>query len=422
MVVHVYQNIGHGILILLLLCCSAFFSGSETAFFNLSRRQIRFMQESKHRLQSLVAHLLQKPGQLLNCLLFGNMCVNVLYYSVCSVFVIKVGQQNGFTAATIVAGVTFIILVLFGEILPKSIAYVNSKAFSLTAALPVFLCLQIFAPIGFVFKLFILEPFLRIVLGPKRIPKAVTVSEFKSLIETSRRQGLITADETRLLEEVVELGFIKVRHVMKPRVDMLVCAVTEPADKARQLMLKNHITKLPVYVKNIDNIVGLVKLRQLLLKPDMSLDRLVQPVHFVPEQKSVESLLEFFRKTQTDMAVVVDEYGGIAGSVRLEDISDELFGIEELTGSIEPIEQIGPFEYRLSGNLAIHEWADVFGIDLAETRLSTVGGLVMTLLGKIPKSGDIAYLKNLRFTVEHVRKHRIQTVVLALEPIAANGQ
>jgi len=380
------------------------------------------MQKSKHRLQSLVALLLQKPGQLLNCLLFGNMCVNVLYYSVCSVFIIRVGQQNGLTAATIVAGVTFIIIVLFGEILPKSVAYVNSKAFSLTAALPVFLCLQIFAPIGFVFKFLILEPFLRIVLGPKRMPKAVTVSEFKSLIETSRRQGLITADETRLLEEVVELGFIKVRHVMKPRVDMLVCAVTESADKARGLMLKNHVTKLPVYVKTIDNIVGLVKLRQLLLKPDVSLDRLVQPVHFVPEQKSVESLLDFFRKTQTDMAVVVDEYGGIAGSVRLEDISDELFGTEELPGGIEPIEQIGPFEYRLSGDLAIHEWTDVFGIDLDETRLSTVGGLVTTLLGKIPKSGDMAYLKNLKFTVERVRKHRIQTIILALEPIPTNGQ
>ncbi len=380
------------------------------------------MQKSKHRLQSLVALLLQKPGQLLNCLLFGNMCVNVLYYSVCSVFIIRVGQQNGLTAATIVAGVTFIIIVLFGEILPKSVAYVNSKAFSLTAALPVFLCLQIFAPIGFVFKFLILEPFLRIVLGPKRMPKAVTVSEFKSLIETSRRKGLITADETRLLEEVVELGFIKVRHVMKPRVDMLVCAVTESADKARGLMLKNHVTKLPVYVKTIDNIVGLVKLRQLLLKPDVSLDRLVQPVHFVPEQKSVESLLDFFRKTQTDMAVVVDEYGGIAGSVRLEDISDELFGTEELPGGIEPIEQIGPFEYRLSGDLAIHEWTDVFGIDLDETRLSTVGGLVTTLLGKIPKSGDMAYLKNLKFTVERVRKHRIQTIILALEPIPTNGQ
>jgi putative hemolysin len=422
MVVHIYQNIGHGILMLILLCCSAFFSGSETAFFNLSRRQIRFMQESKHRLQSLVAHLLQKPGQLLNCLLFGNMCVNVLYYSVSSVFVIRVGQQNGLTAATIVAGVTFIILVLFGEILPKSIAYASSRSLSIMAAVPAFLCLQIFAPIGFVFKFLILEPFLRIVLGPKRLPKAVTVSEFKSLIETSRRQGLITADETRLLEEVVELGFLKVRHVMKPRVDMPVCAVTGSANKARRLMQENHVTKLPVYVKTIDNIVGIVQLRQLLLKPDMSLDRLVKPVHFVPEQKSVESLLEFFRKTQTDIAVVVDEYGGIAGSVRLEDIADELFGTEELTGGIEPIEQIGPFEYRLSGDLAIYEWADVFGIDLAETRLSTVGGLVTTLLGKIPKSGDVAYLKNLRFTVEHVRKHRIQTVVLALEPIPANGQ
>ncbi len=407
---------------LFLLCCSAFFSGSETAFFNLSRRQIRFMQESKHRLQSLVARLLQKPGQLLNCLLFGNMCVNVLYYAVSSVFVIRISRQNGLTAAVIVAGVTFLVLLLFGEILPKSIAYANSRTLSIMSALPVFLCLQLFSPIGFIFKFFILEPFLRIVLGPKRLPKTVTVSEFKTLIETSQRQGLITADETRLLEEVVELGFLKVRHVMQPRVDMLACTVTEFADKARRLMQENHITKLPLYVKTIDNIVGIVQLRQLLLKPTVSLDRLVQPVHFVPEQKSVESLLEFFRKTQTDMAIVVDEYGGIAGSVRLEDISDELFGTEELTGGIEPIIQIGPFEYRLAGNLAIHEWADVFGIDLSETRLSTIGGLVTTLLGKIPKSGDVAYLKNLKFTVENVRKHRIQTVVLALEPIPTNGQ
>ncbi len=155
-------------------------------------------------------------------------------------------------------------------------------------------------------------------------------------------------------------------------------------------MQRHHLTKMPVYVRSMDNIVGMVHLRQLLLKPDSSLDRLVQPVQFVPEQKTVESLLEFFRKTGTDMAVVVDEYGGIAGSVRLEDIAEELFGRMELVPGVEPIKQLGPFQYRLAGDLAIHDWADVLGVDLEETRLSTIGGLVTALLGKIPRKGDVA--------------------------------
>ena len=411
------------VLMLFLLACSAFFSGAETAFFNLSRRQIKQLQQSKHRIQKLVAGLLKKPGQLLNCFLFGNMTVNVLFYAIASVLTIRIKDISGLAAA-ITAVISFTVLVLFGEILPKSVAYANSKSLSVAAALPAFLCLKIFAPLEFMFKFLILEPVLRLFLGPARGPKAITVGEFKSLIETSRKQGLITADENKLLTEVIELGFLKVRHVMRPRVDMIVCAVTDSSQEARRKMEKNHLTKLPVYVRTIDNIVGVVHLRQILLEPRKSLDKIVQPVHFVPEQKTVESLLEFFRKSRTDMAVVVDEYGGIAGSVRLEDIAEELFGQIEFTGQIEPIEQIGPFEYRLSGNLAIHEWAGIFGIDidLEETRLATIGGLVTALLGKIPKTGDVAYLKNLKFTVERVQKHRIETLILTLESFKNNGK
>jgi len=253
------------------------------------------------------------------------------------------------------------------------------------------------------------------------LPKAITIGEFKTLIERTRKQGLITADENKLLTEVIEFGFLKVRHVMRPRVDMVACAVTDLPQTAREKMGKNHLTKLPVYVRTIDNIVGLVHLRQLLLRPTTSLDRIVQQVYFVPEQKTVEALLEFFRKSRTDTAIVVDEYGGIAGCVRLEDIAEELFGQIEPTSGIEAIEQIGPFEYRLAGNLAIHDWPDVFGVELVETRLATIGGLVTALLGKIPKSGDVAYLKNLKFTVEKVHKHRIETVILTLEPLRTNG-
>jgi putative hemolysin len=409
------------VLMLLLLAGSAFFSGAETAFFNLSRRQIKLLQESKHRLQKLVAKLLNKPGRLLNCFLFGNMTVNVLFYAVASVLTIRVKDQSGLAAA-ITALVSFAALVLFGEILPKSVAYANSKSLSVAAALPAFLCLQVFAPLEFVFKVFILEPALRLLLGPARQPKALAVDEFKSLIEAILKQGLITADENKLLTEVIELGFLKVRHVMRPRVDMVACAVTDSSKVARRKMEENHLTKLPVYVRTIDNIVGLVHLRQILLEGAVSLDGIVQEVNFVPEQKTVESLLEFFRRSQTDMAIVVDEYGGIAGSVCLEDIAEELLGQIEPASQIEPIEQTGTFEYRLAGNLAIHDWAEVFGIDLAETRLVTIGGLVTALLGKMPKSGDVAHLKNLRFTVETVQKRRIETLILTLEPFGTNGQ
>jgi CBS domain containing-hemolysin-like protein len=314
------------------------------------------------------------------------------------------------------------VLVLFAEILPKSLAYTNSKSVSITAAVPLFLCVQVFTPIVFVFRFLIVEPALRLVLGPPQPAKPITTDEFKSLIEQVRKRGLISADENKLLTEIIEIGYLKVRHVMRPRVDMIACNVKDSPRQAREKMEKHHLTKLPVYVGKIDNIVGLVHLRQLLLEATMSLDKIVQQVHFVPEQKTVESLLEYFRKTGTDTAIVVDEYGGIAGSIRLEDIAEELLGPIEITGGIEPIEQIGPMEYRLAGNLAIHDWAGAFNIDTVETRLSTIGGLVTALLGKIPKSGDITYLKNLKFTVERVQKHRIESLILILEPVSTDDK
>ena len=421
MMAQVYQNVGQVVAMAVLLAGSAFFSGSETAFFNLTRRQAKQLQGSRHNVHRLVARLLKKPGRLLTCLLLGNITVNVLFYAVSSTLVFRAKAVWGIGAAGAVAFVTFIVLVLFGEILPKSLAYANSRSFAIGAALPVFASVQVFRPVAFVFRFLILEPALRILLGHRRAPKAITLNEFRSLIDLSRRRGLISEDENRLLAEVVELGFLKVRHVMQPRVDMVACDVTESVDVARQRMQKHRLTKMPVYVKDIDNIVGMVHLRQILLRVGASLDRLVQPVHFVPEQKSVESLLEFFRKTETDMAIVVDEYGGIAGSVRLEDIAEELFGGEETPGQTEPIEQLGPFRYRLSGDLPVHDWAEVFGIDLGEIRVSTIGGLVTALLGRIPRKGDVAHLENLKFTVERTHKHRVDTVVLSLEPISSDG-
>jgi putative hemolysin len=399
-------------ILLTLLLASAFFSGSETAFFNLSRHQTRVFQASSKRFHVLVANLLRRPALLLNCLLFGNMIVNVLYFAVSSTIVIEVKDQGHASLSAICAVASFFVLILVGEIVPKSLAYNNAHAICVIAVLPAYFCVRIFSPLQFIINTCILEPYLRLVIGTSRHPKAITTDQFKSLIEASRKRGAITADENRLLAEVVEMGFLKVRHIMTPRVDMVACSVKDTPETARRLLQENHLTELPVFVHTMDEVVGMVQLRQLVLKPEVSLDRLVQKVHFVPEQKTVESLLQFFHRSHSGFSVVVDEYGGIAGAVRLQDIAEQVLGQVDSEEQVDAIAQIGPFEYRLPGSYAVHDWADLFGMELSETQQSTLGGMVTSLLGKIPTCGDKVNIHNLTFTVESMQKHRIKTLRL----------
>ncbi len=409
------------VLMLLLLCCSAFFSSAETTFSNITRRQIKQLKESKHKLSNLAYNLLKNPRQLLNCFLFGNMTVNVLYFATSSILIIK-ANKHSHAIGVAIAITSFVTILLFGELVPKSLAYTNSKTLSIVFALPSYFCLKIYKPFEFIYKFIILEPFLRLLLGTKINPKAITTSEFISLIATTRKKGLITAEENKLLTEVIELGCLKVRHVMRPRVDMVVCDINESNQNAHKILQDNKLTKLPVFSENIDNIVGIVHFRDILLNKDVTLNKIVRQVDFVPEQKTVESMLEFFVKTKTDIAIVVDEYGGIAGSVILEDIAEELFGQIGHANQGEPIEQIGPFKYRLKGNLAIHDWLEIFGIELDETQQATIGGLVTARLGKIPKKGDTVNIRNLKFTIEKIRKNRIESLILSFEPFINNDK
>ena len=402
---------------LVLVCCSAFFSGAETAFFSLSRRQRALLKQSRHRLHRLAGMLLERPGRLLSGLLFGNMLVNVLYFAAASILTANLAQRFGMAWAGVGAFASFVLLILFGEILPKSLAYSNARLFSATFALPVYVCLQVFAPLVSGARFLVVEPVLRLALGARRAAAPVGAEELRSLVDRIRSRGLITTEENRLFDEIIELGFLKVRDCLRPRVDMVACDVREPPEKAVKLMLSNNLTKLPVYVGKRDNIVGMVHIRQILLNPGKGLDKIVQKVHFVPEQKSVVSLLEFFRSTATDTAIVVDEYGGVAGSICLEDIAAELLGPIDARDKAEPVAVLGPLKYRLAGALPLRDWADAFGIDASEMRFSTVGGWVSFLLGRIPKVGDEVRWKNVKFTVEKMRRKRVETVIMTIEPI-----
>jgi CBS domain containing-hemolysin-like protein len=401
---------------IVLLGCSAFFSGSETAFFLLSQRTVRQFAQSGKKMERLTAITLTNPSQFLTALLFGNMLVNVLYFALTSMMSFQFGRSSGPVVGTLVAVSGFVLLLLLGEMLPKSLAYTNARQFCLLAAPACYLFLKILGPLLLIIDLFIVQPTIRLFVGtPKKAD--ISIKQLKVLLDSSRRQGLISGNENQLLAEILKFSFLKVRHVMQPRVEMPSCCVRTSVKSVTQEMLGKHITQIPVYTKSIDSIVGFIHLRDLLVHPERSLSTMVRHAQFVPEQKSVESLIDFFRQTKTDTAIVVDEYGGVAGWVELDDIMEQLLGPLEDADEVEPIEQVGPMEYRLRANLSIHEWMDAFGIDIKQERQVTIGGFVIALLGRIPKEGDEVRFKNVRFIVERVKQNRIQTILLTLSSL-----
>ena len=367
--------------------------------------------------------MLAQPEKLLTSLLFGNMAFNVLYFALASAMSVRMQNSQGTTAAIASAVGAFFAILLFGEMLPKSLAYYNSRSACIFTTPFCMLLTGLLSPIVGFFKHFTITPMIRLLTGdatPSNITGDLSVNQFRLLIDSSKQQGLISNDENQLYSEVMELHLLKVRHIMQPRVDMISAEIKTPKDKIRKLMHKHKLTQIPIYSKDIDNILGMVELRDLIIYPEMKINSLINKVRFIPEQKTLESLLDFFRQTKTDTAIVVDEYGGIAGRVCLEDCVEEILGPIDDTDEPAPIQQIGPLEYRLHGNLPIHDWTETFGIDIAYGRTATIAGLTTALLGKVPKPGDSTKVHNLRLTVETVHRHRIKTLILTLD--YARGQ
>ena len=412
---HFLTSIWQVVFMAILLMCSAFFSGSETAFFRLPRRQVRQFRRSQVRMERLIARILSDPNRFLTALLLGNMAVNILFFAISSMLSLQVGQSLGPAMGTFLAVVSFLLLLLCGEMLPKSLAYSNSKRFCLVASPVCYLLLRILGPILLIMDMIFIRPTVRLFVRPEK-KKAVSINQLKILLDSSRRQGLISHDENQLLTEILKFSYLKARHVMQPRVEMSACSIKTSVEQIRQEMIQKNLVKIPVYTKDIDSIVGVVYLRDIFLDPGRPVSSFVHNVHFIPEQKTVESIIEFFKETRTDMAIVVDEYGGIAGWVQLENIIEQLLGPMEDVFDQDIIEQIGPMKYRLLAGLSIHDWGEAFGIDIQEQRLTTIGGFVTALLGKIPKQGDVAMFKNMKFKVEEVKNNRIQAVTLSLEP------
>ncbi|RKY28155.1 MAG: hypothetical protein DRP83_01195 [Planctomycetota bacterium] len=402
----------------LLLVASAFFSGSETALFCLSAAHRDSLARSNNVFSRLAVQLRRRPRRLLNTLLLGNMTVNVAFSATAAVMVLEL-QRSGAASWILIAASAgpLLTVILLGEVIPKMLAYSAAPQWSTLAAGPVWASQKLLVPALWVLETLLVGPIAKIVAPRPEQTDILSAEELAAMMKLSARAGIIDRNAGELLQEIMGLTDIKACDVMVPRVDMVACDIDDdPANLAR-LFRKTRLRKVPVFEKDLDNILGVVHAKHLLLRPGAPLRELLQPVSFIPASANLDRVLSQLRATGKQLAIVVDEYGGSAGLITLKDVLEEIVGEIPQPGQAqldEPVKHIRQNEYIISGDLSVHDWAEVFNIDLSHHRISTVGGLVAWQLGRIPQMGDTGRLGNLQFTVEQVAGRRVGAVRLKL--------
>jgi CBS domain containing-hemolysin-like protein len=358
----------------------------------------------------------------------------VLYFVITTVLAIRMQQANwiGPVGSTGVGLVALVVIILVGEVLPKLVAARLTVGWSKVSALPLWMVHRTLTPVRIVCSAAIIAPLARLI-APRHKPLVLSVDEFDSLLRLSQHHGVIDSDEEHLLQQVLELSQLKVRHLMTPRVDMIAHDLNDDPGDLIELIRKMHLRHIPVYRDTLDKIEGLVYARQVLLaRPASSQDmeKLVRQVRFVPELQRADQLLVEMRKTRATFAIAVDEYGGTSGLITLEDVVEHMVG--EIPGAFdeqtEPrVETLRPGVWRTSADLPVHEWADVFKRHARSDReglealavVSTVGGLMMARLGRLPREGDRVTIGNVALICESMRDKRIDSIRIELTGLAS---
>jgi CBS domain containing-hemolysin-like protein len=392
------------LLLALLVLCSAFFSACETAYFSLSPLERR-------RAGPGVAHVLADPRGLLVTLLVCNLAVNLLFFSFAA------GAASGGARAQVLAGaLALLCLVLFGEVFPKSLALRARTQIARASAPVLALLLSAMRPLRRAAD-GLLELFYRALGEAGRSERGITAEELARALEHSAERGLLLDSEADLLVGLAQLDDIRVREIMLPRVD---ASFLDLAQEDHDAVIERAVAEKRVWLVVIegdpDHVLGRVRLRKLLVRRDAPLRELIEPVPFVPEVASALDLLRFLQERHRAQAVVVDEWGGTAGLVSIEDVFEAIVGDLRVEGEVqeESVVPIGNGRFLVSGALPIRDWNELFGHRVVPNAFETVGGLVAALFGRIPRVGDRVATGGLEFEVRSMSKRRVTGVEISV--------
>ncbi|CUO79066.1 HlyC/CorC family transporter [Clostridium sp. NSJ-49] len=401
-----------GILIILLIM-SGFFSMSETALMSLSKIRIRHMVEEGVKGAKLVEKLTEDPNRLLGAILIGNNVVNIGASALATTIATKIFGSAG---AGIATGVMTILVLIFGEITPKSIAKQKSEKVALKVSKIINVIVKILKPFIGIFTA-ISSIFIRLFGGdPKASEPFITEEELRTMVGVSEEEGVLEDVEKEMIFNVFDFADAHVKDVMVQRVDVIAVDIDASYEEVLDIIKTEQFSRIPVYNQTIDDIVGILNVKDLIMaeknsKPFKVSDYMREP-YYTFEFKKIKELFKEMKKTRNHISVVLDEYGGTVGIVTIEDLIEEVFGdIEDEYDDYEKeIEVIKEDEFVVDGSARLDDISELIGVNMESEEFDSVGGLVIGELGRFPEQNEEVQLNNIRFVVEEVDKNRIKKV------------
>ena len=409
------------VVLLLLILLSAFFSSCETAFSSANPMKVRTLADEGNKRAELVQKILNRYPKFLSIVLIGNNIVNISASALMTTLAIYTGLPWAVSAGT---GILTFVVLLFGEIIPKTWANLYAETVALIYAPIVQFLMILLTPVIFIVDK-IAYVFLRILgIDPKKKKAVITESELRTIVEASHEEGVIESKEREMINNVVDFGDSDARDIMIPRIDMVMVEDTATYDEVRKVFKKNMYTRLPVYHENNDNVVGVINIKEFLLleeqdKPNFKPENIMREPYFTYEYKKTSDLLMELRASSTNVAMVLNEYGATEGMITLEDLLEEIVG--EIRDEFDEdekswIQKRSDTVYLVPGNMKLDDINESLGCSLESEDYDSVGGLMIEKLDdRLPERGEQVTMEDgVVLSAKRVSGNRVTEVIIKL--------
>ncbi|SHH83784.1 Hemolysin, contains CBS domains [Clostridium collagenovorans DSM 3089] len=404
------------IFLIILIFASAFFSSSETALMSLSKLKIRHMVSENRKGAKRIEKLSEDPSKLLGTILVGNNIANIASSSIATALIMNSLGPKYLPLATIIMT---IVVLIFGEITPKTLAAQSSEKVSILVAPLINFLSIIFNPIV-VITTYIANILIRLLGGkPDAEKPIITEDELKTIVDVSEEEGILELEEREIIKNVVEFGDLFVKDIMVQRIDIVSLSINSSYEDVINIIRAEQLSRIPIYNESIDDIVGILNIKDILIsdyKPGDSLEPYIREPIYTYEYKKTLDLFKEMNKNRHHMVVVLDEYGGTAGLITIEDILEEIVGeIEDEYDDEEiHIEQLSQNEYIVDGSIRLEDINDLVGLNLESDDFDSIGGFIINQLGSFPVLGEEIVYEDRKFTIHEVDKNRIKKVKITI--------
>ena len=405
------------LILILLIGLSAFFSSAETALTTVNKIRIRNLAEAGDKSAVTLTKVLEDQGKMLSAILVGNNVVNLTASSMSTTLAMNIWSNKAVGVAT---GVLTLVILVFGEISPKTISTLYSEKISLKYAKFIYLFMTVMTPVIYAVNV-LSSGFLRLVhVDPNRKQEAITEDELRTIVEVSHEEGVIESEEKKIINNVFDFGDSVAKDIMVPRIDMAMVEVDATYDELIDIFREEKYTRMPVYEETTDNVIGIINMKDVLLidrNEQFHIRDLLREPLYTYEYKNTAELMVEMRQTSNNMIIVLDEYGATAGMITLEDLLEEIVG--EIRDEYDEDEEqelvkVGPGEYVVEGSMKLDDLNDQLELELESEDYDSIGGLIIGQLDRLPEEGESVVCDGIRLVVDRLDKNRIDRVHMYL--------